>query len=171
VELQRGAIHVESALGEGSTFSITLPSRFAGASIPSPIVQPDGSVIPPGDRILVVEDDADAFDAMSAYLLSAGFVVIRARSGEEALRLARSMQPMAITLDLILPAMEGMEVLRRLKNDAATASIPIVVVSQTDNRDIAKAFGADDYFMKPVDWSRFLRKMTELTRGRESAVV
>ncbi|HEX7191197.1 MAG TPA: ATP-binding protein [Thermoanaerobaculia bacterium] len=165
VELQRGSIHVESKLGEGSTFSVTLPSRFAGASIPSPIVQPDGSVIPPGDRILVVEDDADAFDAMSAYLLSAGFVVIRARSGEEALRLARSMQPMAITLDLILPAMEGMEVLRRLKNDSATASIPIVVVSMTDNRDLARAFGADDYFTKPVDWSRFLRKVTELTRG------
>jgi signal transduction histidine kinase len=165
VELQRGSIHVESALGEGSTFSVTLPSRFTGATIPSPIVQPDGSVIPPGDRILVVEDDADAFDAMSAYLLSAGFVVIRARSGEEALRLARSMQPMAITLDLILPVMEGMEVLRRLKNDASTASIPIVVVSITDNRDLARAFGADDYFTKPVDWSKFLRKMTELTRG------
>ncbi|HEV8433220.1 MAG TPA: ATP-binding protein, partial [Thermoanaerobaculia bacterium] len=165
VELQRGSIHVESALGEGSTFSVTLPSRFSGATIPSPIVQPDGSVVPPGDRILVVEDDADAFDAMSAYLLSAGFVVIRARSGEEALRLARSMQPMAITLDLILPVMEGMEVLRRLKNDASTASIPIVVVSITDNRDLARAFGADDYFTKPVEWSKFLRKMTELTRG------
>src|ERR1043166_3250709 len=96
VELQRGSIHVESKLGEGSTFSVTLPSRFSGATIPSPIVQPDGSVIPPGDRILVVEDDADAFDAMSAYLLSAGFVVIRAHSGEEALRLARSVQPPAI---------------------------------------------------------------------------
>jgi signal transduction histidine kinase/ActR/RegA family two-component response regulator len=171
VELQRGSIHVESILGEGSTFAVTLPSKFTGASIPSPIVQPDGSVIPPGDRILVVEDDAEAFDAMSAYLLSAGFVVIRARSGEEALRLARSMQPIAITLDLILPVMEGMEVLRRLKNDAATASIPIIVVSQTDNREIAHAFGADDYFIKPVDWSRFLRRVTELTRGsaRESA--
>jgi DNA-binding response OmpR family regulator len=64
-----------------------------------------------------------------------------------------------------------MEVLRRLKNDAATASIPIVIVSQTDNREIAHAFGADDYFIKPVDWSRFLRRVTELTRGsgRESA--
>jgi signal transduction histidine kinase/ligand-binding sensor domain-containing protein/CheY-like chemotaxis protein len=165
VELQRGSIHVESALGEGSTFSVTLPSHFTGASIPSPIVQPDGSVIPPGDRILVVEDDADAFDAMSAYLLSAGFVVIRAHSGEEALRLARSMQPMGITLDLVLPGMEGMEVLRRLKNDAATASIPIVVVSMTDNSELARAFGADDYFTKPLDWSKFLRKMTELTRG------
>jgi signal transduction histidine kinase/ligand-binding sensor domain-containing protein len=165
VELQRGGILVESKLGEGSTFTVTLPSRFSGASIPSPIVQPDGSVIPPGDRILVVEDDADAFDAMSAYLLSAGFVVIRARSGEEALRLASSMQPMAITLDLILPVMEGMEVLRRLKNDAATASIPIVVVSITDNRDLTRAFGADDYFTKPVDWSKFLRRMTDLTRG------
>jgi CheY-like chemotaxis protein/anti-sigma regulatory factor (Ser/Thr protein kinase) len=171
VELQRGTIEVESALGEGSTFTVTLPVRFSGATIPSPIVQPDGSVIPPGDRVLVVEDDPDAFDAMSAYLLSAGFVAVRARSGEEALNLARSMQPVAITLDLVLPAMEGMEVLRRLKTDGATAAIPVVVVSVLENRELAVAFGADDYFVKPVDWTRLLRRLAELTRGNDSAAV
>jgi signal transduction histidine kinase/ligand-binding sensor domain-containing protein/CheY-like chemotaxis protein len=165
VELQRGSIDVESVLGEGSTFVVTLPVRFSGAAIPSPIVQPDGSVIPPGDRILVVEDDADAFDAMSAYLLSAGFIALRARTGEEALNLARTMQPAAITLDLVLPSMEGMEVLRRLKSDGATAAIPVVVVSVVDNGELARAFGADDSFLKPIDWSRLLRRLAELTRG------
>jgi signal transduction histidine kinase/ligand-binding sensor domain-containing protein/CheY-like chemotaxis protein len=169
VELQRGSIHVESAIGEGSTFTVTLPARFAGAAIPSPIVQPDGSVIPPGDRVLVVEDDADAFDAMSAYLLSAGFVALRARTGEEALGLARSVQPVAIALDLVLPGIEGMEVLRRLKSDAATASIPVVVVSVTDDAELARAFGADDSFVKPVEWTRLLRRLAELTRGAGAA--
>ena len=138
MELQRGTIDVESTLGEGSTFAVTLPSTFTGASIPSPIVQPDGSVIPPGDRVLVVEDDAEAFDAMSAYLSRPASSSSARASGEEALRLARTMQPMAITLDLVLPVMEGMEVLRRLKNDAATASIPVDRSSpMTDNRELA----------------------------------
>jgi len=163
VELQKGRIEVQSKPGEGSTFTFTLPRYFQGATIPSPIVNPDGSVIPPGDRILVVEDDDQAFDALSTYLQSAGYVPVRARTGEEALRLAQTMQPLAVTLDLVLPGMEGLEVLKTLKNEEKTSPLPVIIVSMLDNRELALAFGAEDYFIKPVDWPRLLRRLREIT--------
>jgi signal transduction histidine kinase/DNA-binding response OmpR family regulator/ligand-binding sensor domain-containing protein len=165
VELQRGTIDVSSRLNEGSTFTFSLPVRFEGASIPSPIVNPDGTVMPPGSRILVVEDDDEAYDSLCAYLQSAGYVSIRARTGEEALRLAQSMQPMAITLDLVLPGVEGIDVLRKLKSDSATSSTPVIIVSMLDNRELGLAFGADDYFVKPVDWPRLMRRLADITNG------
>jgi CheY-like chemotaxis protein len=154
---------VQSVPGQGSTFTFTLPRYFQGATIPSPIVNPDGTVIPPGDRILVVEDDDAAFDALSTYLQSAGYVPVRARTGEEALRLAQTMQPLAVTLDLVLPGMEGLEVLKTLKSEEKTAPLPVIIVSMLDNRELALAFGAEDYFIKPVDWPRMLRRLREIT--------
>jgi signal transduction histidine kinase/DNA-binding response OmpR family regulator/ligand-binding sensor domain-containing protein len=165
VELQKGTVSVRSRLGEGSEFTFTLPLTFAGASIPSPIVGPDGVVVPPGERVLIVEDEDAAYETLSAYLQSAGYVPIRARTGDEALRLARTMSPRAITLDLILPGVEGWQVLRELKAGEDTASIPVIIVSMVENRELALAFGADDYFVKPVEWPRLLRRLAEITRA------
>ncbi|HYC61074.1 MAG TPA: response regulator [Thermoanaerobaculia bacterium] len=172
VELQRGTVSVTSTLGEGSTFTFTLPLRFAGTSIPSPIVGPGGVVIPPGERVLVIEDEDAAFHTLSAYLQSAGYVPIRARTGQEALERARVMQPRAITLDLVLPGMEGLQVLRALKADGVTTDIPVIIVSMLENRELALAFGAEDYFVKPVEWPRLLRRLGELTgRGAKLLIV
>ncbi len=164
VELQKGTLSVRSRPGEGSEFSFTLPVKFAGAAIPSPIVGPDGVVVPPGERVLVVEDEDAAFSTLSAYLQSAGYVPIRARTGEEALRLAKIMAPRAITLDLILPGMEGWQVLRELKASEETADIPVIIVSMIDNRELAMAFGAEDYFVKPVEWPRLARRLAQIAR-------
>jgi signal transduction histidine kinase/CheY-like chemotaxis protein len=163
VELQRGSVSVTSTLGEGSTFTFTLPLRFTGAAIPSPIIGPGGVLIPPGQRVLVIEDEDDAFDTLSAYLQSAGYVPVRARTGQEALDRARVMTPCAITLDLVLPGIEGWQVLRTLKADPATADIPVIIVSMLENRELALAFGAEDYFVKPVEWPRLRRRLAEIT--------
>jgi signal transduction histidine kinase/CheY-like chemotaxis protein/ligand-binding sensor domain-containing protein len=168
VELQHGTVSVRSEAGQGSEFTFTLPLRFAGATIPSPIVGPDGIVIPPGDRVLVVEDEDAAFNALRVYLQSAGYVPIRARSGEEAVRLARAVGPLAITLDIVLPEMDGWHVLRALKADSATSEVPVIIVSMLENRDLALALGAQDYFVKPIDWPRFLRRLADLTSRRGS---
>jgi DNA-binding response OmpR family regulator len=79
------------------------------------------------------------------------------------------MKPLAITLDLVLPGMEGWNVLRGLKGEAATANIPVIIVSMIDNRELGLAIGADDYFVKPVDWPRLMRRLVELTAPRRAA--
>jgi signal transduction histidine kinase/DNA-binding response OmpR family regulator len=163
VELQGGTLTVASEVGKGSTFTFTLPVHFAGTTIPSPIINIDGTVIPPGERVLVVEDEDLAYSTLAAYLQAAAYVPIRARTGDEALRLARSIRPVAITLDIVLPGAQGWDVLRALKADATTASLPVIIVSMIDNRELGLAFGADDYFVKPVDWTRLMRRLREIT--------
>ena len=163
VELQGGTLTVASEVGKGSTFTFTLPVHFAGTTIPSPIINVDGTVIPPGERVLVVEDEDLAYSTLAAYLQAAAYVPIRARTGDEALRLARSIRPVAITLDIVLPGAQGWDVLRALKADATTASLPVIIVSMIDNRELGLAFGADDYFVKPVDWTRLMRRLREIT--------
>jgi DNA-binding response OmpR family regulator len=106
---------------------------------------------------------------MSAYLQSTGFGSLRAKSGEEALRLLRSIRPTAVVLDLILPGVEGIEVLRSVKSDPSSSTIPVVIVSIVDARREVMEFGADDYFVKPVDWTAFLARLSALTREAKSS--
>jgi signal transduction histidine kinase/DNA-binding response OmpR family regulator len=160
-ELQGGQVTVESHLGAGSTFSFTLPLRSRAAVVTrAPAVPEQGA-----DRVLVVEDDANAYELIASALQSAGFLSIRARHGDEALRLARETRPIAITLDLVLPGIDGWEVLKRLKSDDVTRRLPVVIISMDDNRDLGIALGADDYFVKPVDRPRLLERLRAIATG------
>jgi len=73
------------------------------------------------------------------------------------------MRPLAITLDIVLPGMEGWAVLRALKGSSFTADVPVIIVSMIENRELGLAFGAEDYFVKPVDWTRLMRRLAEIT--------
>ncbi|HYR28291.1 MAG TPA: response regulator, partial [Thermoanaerobaculia bacterium] len=107
---------------------------------------------------------------IAAALDSAGYLSLRARHGDEALRMARESMPAAVTLDLVLPGVDGWEVLKRLKGDVATREIPVVIISMMDNRDLGMALGADDYFVKPVDRTRLLQRLRDITaRGPNGA--
>jgi signal transduction histidine kinase/CheY-like chemotaxis protein len=170
VQLQGGWVRVESSPGKGSTFSFTLPvrSRAAVVSGTQELAPAETRAEPRAERVLVVEDDAQAYALISSALGSAGYLSIRARHGEEALHLAREMRPVAVTLDLVLPGLDGWDVLKTLKSDAATCDIPVVIISRVDERDLGVALGANDYFVKPVDRDRLLDRVRQLTGSNQS---
>lgn len=109
--------------------------------------------------ILVVEDNPQASKLLSLYLIQAGYRVLIAQSGNEALLLAQQYQPMAITLDLLLPDMDGWEVLSELKAMPATHNIPVVIVSVLDRQVLGYRLGASDYLVKPVDRTELLHAL------------
>jgi signal transduction histidine kinase/DNA-binding response OmpR family regulator len=151
--LHGGDVHVQSELGKGSQFTIDLPVEARRPiRIPN---DPDSGENEAGDSIrplvIVVEDDPAAAELLSRQIGRAGFRAEIARTGAEALSMAKERKPAAITLDILLPDVDGWEVLTRLKRDEATSAIPVIVVSVVDNPDLGTALGALDYFVKPVD--------------------
>jgi CheY-like chemotaxis protein len=113
--------------------------------------------------VLVVEDNSEAAEILARHLDTGGFRMERARTGPEALQMARELMPVAVTLDILLPEIDGWEVLTRLKADEATANIPVLVVSVVDNPALGRALGAMDYFVKPVDGRALLSRLSQYT--------
>jgi len=166
--LHGGTVRVASRLNNGSVFTLTLPAhpqtQQAGQPVPAAAVSGPAK----GPLVLVVEDDPGAAELLTRQLNAAGYRVQVARTGTEALARARELQPAAITLDIILPEVDGWEVLTRLKSEDATSSIPVVVVSVVDNPDLGVALGAIDYFVKPVDGKELVGRLTRFGIKRPS---
>lgn len=112
-----------------------------------------------GNTILVVEDNPQAAKLLSLHLIQAGYQVLVAHSGREALSLAEQYLPMAITLDLLLPDMDGWQVLSALKSMPHTRNIPVVIVSVLDRQVLGFRLGASDYLVKPVDRTELLHAL------------
>jgi len=104
----------------------------------------------PGPTVVVVEDDRRSFDLLRAYLETVGVRVVGARDGEEGLDTVRRLSPAGVILDILLPGIDGWEVLAQLKADPRTAPIPVIVVSMLDERSRGFAVGAAEYLVKPV---------------------
>ncbi len=104
-----------------------------------------------GDVVLVIDDDPAALDLMRRYLVKEGFRPETASNGKEGLRLARSLRPVAITLDVMMPGMDGWAVLQQLKTDPETQDIPVIMLTMVDDKNIGFALGATDYMTKPID--------------------
>jgi len=123
--------------------------------------------------VLVVEDNPQAAEILGRHLEVGGFGMEIARNGTEALRMARELRPVAITLDILLPEIDGWEVLTRLKQDESTRNIPVVVVSVVDNPALGRALGAIDYFVKPVDGKGLLSRLDQFsftTKGKREEI-
>jgi CheY-like chemotaxis protein len=148
-----GDIRVASDEGKGSIFTITLPDRTGeAAAAPAPPPAPRVAEATAGaSTILVVDDDPAVLDLLSITLGKEGYRVIHARSGEEAIAQARAHRPQAITLDVVMPRMDGWSVLVALKADPELRDIPVVIVSIVKDRGMALTLGAADFMTKPVD--------------------
>jgi len=162
-----GDVTVASEPGKGSTFTVRLP--FAASHTVDTSAHPAGEASPVEsgrDCLLVIDDDPTARDLISDHLHQAGFSVITAAGGREGLKLAKERHPIAITLDVVMPDIDGWTVLSALRGDPALADIPVVMATIVDERRQGATLGASGYLTKPVDRDKLVDLMRRY-RARE----
>ncbi|MFG1931488.1 GAF domain-containing protein [Mycobacterium sp. NPDC048908] len=152
VWLWGGRMWLESTPGEGATFGFSMP-RVLHRGAPAPEHLP---------AILLVDDDRASLDLSSAYLDGSLTRVLRARDGIEALAMAREELPAAVVLEIGLPRRDGWQVLTELKEDPATAGIPVVIATDVDDRTRGLALGADVYLRKPIGREELMAALTKV---------
>ena len=162
-EMMGGDVTVDSEQGKGSTFTIKLPAQAAaGAQAVQPVqsLRAAGATLsglrsPPAAGgphvILVIDDDITVLELTERFLVREGFAVVTAQGGIEGLKRARELRPAAITLDVMMPDLDGWTVLAALKGDPIMADIPVVLMSIVDEKNRGYSLGATDYLIKPVN--------------------
>lgn len=163
-EMMGGSIRVTSQVGVGSEFIVRLPAvvraEVNGGTAGRPVVPaPQSSASrarPPAlaGTVLVIDDDPGVRELMERFLVKQGFQVLLAESAEEGIRLARERRPALITLDVMMPGIDGWALLAALKSDSTTHDIPVVMLTIVDDRGRGFHLGASEYVTKPIDWER-----------------
>ncbi|HEU4456703.1 MAG TPA: response regulator [Longimicrobium sp.] len=173
-QMMGGDVTVHSVAGEGSVFTIKLPAVVrdnvpAVMAVPGPHdgagADAAGPLLSGGSYVLVIDDDPIQRDLMRRFLGREGFHVLAAAGGEEGLRLARHARPAAITLDVMMPEMDGWSVLAALKADPALSAIPVIMLTMVDDPGRGFMLGAADYATKPVNRGRLARLLKKYTCG------
>ena len=166
-----GDIAVESAWGEGTSFTLRLPARMPEReALEGDDASPAGAGPEHRQIVLVIDDDPAHRDLMTRFLERQGFAVVTAANGPSGLETARAVRPRAITLDVVMPQVDGWAVLAELKADPELARIPVVMVTFIRDDALGSALGAADTVGKPVEWDR-LRTVMERLRDAEGDVL
>jgi signal transduction histidine kinase/DNA-binding response OmpR family regulator len=164
--LMGGDISVRSQPGAGSTFVARLPAQLPSIDAPLPRA---GHATPV--TVLVIDDDPLVRDLLQRFLVKEGFRVLSAATGEQGLALARSYRPDVITLDVMLPGMDGWTVLSKLTMDPLIGGIPVIILSMLDDHKTGYALGASNYLTKPIDRARLVQALHRCRRDRPVLVV
>jgi signal transduction histidine kinase/CheY-like chemotaxis protein/HAMP domain-containing protein len=162
-----GDVTVQSEPGKGSIFSVRLP---AGADTAARSAT-NGSRAPSSECVLVVDDDVTARELIAEHLKAEGFAVVTAAGGLEGLKLAKELRPIAITLDVMMPDLDGWSVLAALRQDPELAEIPVIMITILDEHRRGVALGAAGYLTKPIDRERLSRMVSRFRAPARQARV
>jgi DNA-binding response OmpR family regulator len=177
-QMMGGDIKVASEINRGSTFTIQIPLKVEKI-VEKPKVN-NSEATPLSEKttldvgkntILAIDDDPIIHDLLKRFLTKQGFNVITATNGTEGLRLAREIEPNAITLDVMMPGMDGWAVLTALKANPKTANIPVVMITMMEEQNLGYALGASDYLLKPIDQSNLGAVLAKYSSESTSKVV
>jgi signal transduction histidine kinase/CheY-like chemotaxis protein len=178
-QMMGGDITAESEYGKGSIFTVVLPAevsdpKAAKAELPKPVLPVVVNTTTKKPVVLVIDDDVQISALLVRSLSKEGFQVETATFGEDGLRRARELRPDVITLDVVMPGMDGWTVLNLLKSDPVLVGIPVVMLTMLDDRSKAYSLGAVDYLVKPVsreDLVAVLGKYTGASKAKPVLVV
>jgi CheY-like chemotaxis protein/signal transduction histidine kinase/HAMP domain-containing protein len=158
-----GNITVQSELGKGSTFRLNLPVTFRkDAPVSEPVIFRTSTPETPVEKTILIVDDEQEILTMISDHLSQDYNIITTTSGKEAIKLARIHQPFAITLDVIMPEMDGWEVLQQLRQIPDTRDIPVIIVSVSADKETGIALGAVGYVSKPIDRNQLIAEINRI---------
>jgi len=172
-QMMGGDIAVTSEVGAGSTVTFWLPMRTGDR----PLEEVESTVAlaeiasSPQFTVLVVDDDASVRDLMVRHLSREGFRVETAANGEEGLHLVHTLRPHAITLDVMMPKMDGWTVLSALKADPELADIPVVILTMVDDQNLGFTLGASDYLTKPIDYHKLITILRKYEPSQEMGML
>ncbi len=164
-ELLGGSLTMKSAPGQGSTFTVTIPRVHTEVAEMTGLVSRSEQLDPSRAPVLVLEDDRQTLFLYEKYLARSGFQVLPVRSTEEARRVMERVRPAAMVLDVMLEGETSWNFLADMKNSEATRDIPVLVVTVTDREQKARALGADEFWLKPVDEIRLQKKLQAMARS------
>ena len=172
-QLLGGDVAVKSEVGLGSTFYATIPVQFRGETAVAFVPDVKRDLIADKTPVLVVEDNREALFIYDKYLKSTRFQVLPAANLKEARQALKDFRPGAVVLDVLLQGEHSWDLLQEIKNDPATANIPVFVVTVVDNQDKALALGADAFHAKPVERNWLIQKLEALGNrpGRQVLLV
>ncbi len=163
-DLMNGSISVESRKGEGSTFSFKIPLVVVEHKKKEviPHLNIEKLIKNRQNPILVIDDDPDVRYTIGQYLMSKGYEVEYAEDGETGMQKAISLQPFAITLDIMLPGKDGWSVLKELKENPETEDIPVILVSIISDKNLGYGLGAYEYIVKPISSEKLTHAFSQL---------
>jgi CheY-like chemotaxis protein len=169
-----GAIDVRSSPGKGSTFTIVLPDQASepavqplDADMPESMAQRSTSAI----NVLVVDDDLAVHDVLAVALGREGYALMHARDGAEALEIMRKTPPDVVTLDVMMPKVDGWSVLGIMKSEPALEHIPVIMLTIVDDRNLGYSLGASEFMTKPIDRNKLIALLRKLAPAAKDVAV